>query len=462
MIKRAITPLFFLCLFLSANSILIADSNSPLFDAETLAKDVSLSSQSTQPDQNQTSTEPESDTRLGKWDAAREAKKDDLRPTKISKFEKYWINSEKGGLGWNWHGFAPKFGGFESGAGIGGGIRYWRRDLFGTPLEFQGQALFSIRGYKMYTLQFGKIMRTDVTRLIGPRGFGGLSNFRGLDKKDYNFFWFGTFRYRDYPEEDFFGLGPDSLEENRTDFALKDKTFFGAVAYRLTSWALAGGGAGYMKVENNPGEDSQFPNLETVFDPSTVPGLFQEAHYFYGGGTFVIDLRDRPYNPHSGFMFGFERLQYEDTQDTNFSFSKTSYDLRGYLPVFAENRTLAAQLYTSMEDPQEGNTIPFYMMETLGGADVLRGFHSYRFRDENLIAISTEYRWEPAQWWELALFYDMGKVFPNGENWNFNDLEKGYGIGLRLKLEKSVILRFDVGHSNEGTTFFFRVSSASF
>jgi outer membrane protein assembly factor BamA len=459
--KSATTALFFLCLFLSTGSILFA-SNSALFDSELFAKEVSLYSQSEQSAELQQSTKSEPKTRTDTWDAEREAKKDDLHPAKISKFEKYWINSERGGLGWNWHGFAPKFGGFDSGAGIGGGVRYWRRDLFGTPLEFQGQALFSIRGYKIYTLKFGKIMRTDVQRLIGVRGYGGLNNFRGLDKKDYNFFWFGTFRYRDLPEEDFFGLGPDSLEDNRTDFALKDKTFFGTLAYRLTSWAVAGGGAGYMKVENNPGEDNQFPNLETVFDTSTVPGLFQDAHYFFGGASVIIDLRDRPYNPHSGFMFGFERLQYEDTQDTNFSFSKTSYDLRGYIPVFAENRTFALQLYTSMEDPQEGNTIPFYMMETLGGADVLRGFHSYRFRDENLIAISTEYRWEPAQWWELALFYDMGKVFPHGEGWNLNDLEHGYGVGFRLKLEKSVILRFDIGRSNEGNTFFFRISSPSF
>ncbi len=458
--KRAIIFLCFFCLFFT-DSLLKASANSPLFDSESIAQDLALSSP--QSDETEKSQPPaDSITRQGTLDAAREKKMGELQSPKLSRIEKYWLNSEKGGLGSNWWGFSPKLGGFDSGAGPGGGVRFWRRDILGTPLEFQGQALFSIRSYKIYILQFGKIMRTDVHRLIGVRGYGGLYNFRGLDKKDYRFFWFGTLRYRDSPEEDFFGLGNDSLEGNDTDFRQKDKTFFGALAYRLTSWVVVAGGAGYQKIEISPGKDSQNPITDTVFDDTTAPGLLEDAHYFYGGGSFVVDLRDRPYNPHSGFFFGFEHLRYDDTKETMFSFSKTSYDVRAYLPVFADNRTLAFQLYTAMNKPQDGNRVPFYMMETLGGADVLRGFDTYRFRDENLISLSTEYRWEPAKFWELALFYDAGKVFPQGDDWNFNDLNTGYGIGVRLKLEKSVILRFDIGHSEEGTTFNIKVSSPSF
>lgn len=457
--KRATIFLCFLCLFFTA-SVSKASTNSALLDSESIAEDLALAPPS---DENQKSNESvDSTTRQGRLDAARENKMGQLQSPKLSRLEKYWQNSEKGGLGSSWWGFSPKFGGFDSGAGLGGGIRYWRRDILGTPLEFQGQALFSIRGYKIYSIDFGKVMRSDVHRLMGIRGYGGLVNFRGLDKKDYNFFWYGTFRYRSLPEEDFFGLGNETLEDNDTDYKIKDKTFFGTLAYRLLPWALTAGGAGYLKVEMRPGEDGALPNTEAIFDAVTAPGLFEDAHYFYGGAAFIVDLRDRPYNPHSGFFFGFDYLRYDDTQETNFSFSKTSYDLRGYIPVFADNRTLAVQLYTSMSKPQDGNIVPFYMLETLGGADVLRGFDTNRFRDENLIALSTEYRWEPAKFWELALFYDAGKVFPQGDNWNFNDLQHGYGIGVRLKLEKSVILRFDVGHSDEGTSFYIKVSSPSF
>jgi hemolysin activation/secretion protein len=101
-------------------------------------------------------------------------------------------------------------------------------------------------------------------------------------------------------------------------------------------------------------------------------------------------------------------------------------------------------------------------METLGGHDSLRGFDRMRFRDENLVFTSAEYRWEAAPFWELALFYDAGKVFPNGEDWSLKHLENGYGFGMRFKLPKTVLLRFDIGRSNEGTHFYFRFSSPSF
>jgi outer membrane protein assembly factor BamA len=370
---------------------------------------------------------------------------------------------DEGGLGLNWKGLYPKFGGLEaSGASIGAGVRYWRREILGSPLEMQAQALLSIRKYQQYTFQFGRIMRYEVHRLIGTRGYGGRHNFIGLDKKDYDFFLFGTYRYRDYPQEDFFGLGPDSVEETRTDYRQKDSTILGTVGYEFTDWFMIAGSVGYMNVKLEPGEDSRYPNTDTVFDDVTAPGLFDETDFVVSGGTAVIDLRDNPSNPHSGYMFGFEHVRYDDTGDTNFSFGRTSYDARAYFPLFAEHRTLAFQLYTSMNNPDSGHRTPFYLMEGLGGADALRGFDTFRFRDDNLISLSGEYRWEPSPFWELALFYDAGKVFPNGESWNLDHLEGGYGIGLRFKLPKTTILRFDVGHSNEGTHVYFKLTSPSF
>src|SRR5262245_16509583 len=165
--KRATIFFCFLCFFVKA-SISKASTNSALFDSELIAEDLALSPPS---DETQNSNQPaDSATRQGTLDATRENKMGQLQSPKLSRLEKYWQNSEKGGLGSSWWGFSPKFGGFDSGAGPGGGIRYWRRDILGTPLEFQGQALFSIRGYKIYSIDFGKVMRSDVHRLLGIRG----------------------------------------------------------------------------------------------------------------------------------------------------------------------------------------------------------------------------------------------------------------------------------------------------
>ena len=51
-------------------------------------------------------------------------------------------------------------------------------------------------------------------------------------------------RRRDYPQEDFFGLGPDSRVEDQTDFRLKDTAVRGGLAFHLTPWLSAGGAVG--------------------------------------------------------------------------------------------------------------------------------------------------------------------------------------------------------------------------
>ena len=446
-------------IFLSAAFFYVMDANSsPLLDTEKISQEFALNAD--QEDSVQTGET----TRTGSWEAERKKKSSFLEPEKRSTMEKFLSGlGDEGGLGLNWKGLYPRFGGLEaSGASIGAGVRYWRRNILGSHIEMQAQALFSIRKYQQYTFQFGKIMRYEVHRLIGTRGYGGLHNFIGLDKRDDDFFLFGTYRYRDFPQEDFFGIGPDSIEENRTNYRQKDSTILGTVGYELTSWAVIAGSVGYMNVDTESGEDSRFPDTSILFDDETAPGLFTSSDFIVGGGTAVIDLRDNPSNPHSGFMLGFEHVRYEDESDTNFSFGRTSYDARFYLPLGSEHRTFAFQLYTSMNNRDSGDRVPFYLLEGLGGADALRGFDSNRFRDDNLISLSGEYRWEPAPFWELALFYDAGKVFPNGENWNFEKLENGFGIGTRFKLPKTTILRVDVGHSNEGTRVYFKLTSPSF
>jgi outer membrane translocation and assembly module TamA len=104
-----------------------------------------------------------------------------------------------------------------------------------------------------------------------------------------------------------------------------------------------------------------------------------------------------------------------------------------------------------MDTADQGSEVPFYLMQTLGGTDMLRGFRDFRFRDKNLIYLSAEYRWEAAPAVELAAFYDTGKVASERSDLGFNHLRHGFGAGIRFKTFRRVVLRIDVGHSEEGT-----------
>ena len=119
---------------------------------------------------------------------------------------------------------------------------------------------------------------------------------------------------------------------------------------------------------------------------------------------------------------GFER--FDDTNGERFSFNRVSFDARGFLPLGSRQRTIAARLYATSDYADSGAQVPFYLMETLGGHDTLRGFRDFRFRDTNVLYLSSEYRWEAAAGIDLAVFYDAGKVFSDRSDFGFDDLRR--------------------------------------
>ena len=91
------------------------------------------------------------------------------------------------------------------------------------------------------------------------------------------------------------------------------------------------------------------------------------------------------------------------------------------------------------------------MQSTLGGSTFLRGYSSVRFRGDKLLALEGEYRHELRPKIELALVYEVAKVFPAMREFDLRNLLRSWGIGIRLKSPREVRLRLDVLHSAEGT-----------
>jgi outer membrane protein assembly factor BamA len=103
-----------------------------------------------------------------------------------------------------------------------------------------------------------------------------------------------------------------------------------------------------------------------------------------------------------------------------------------------------------MTDAGEGETVPFVFMPDLGGAQRLRGFREFRFRDRNSVLATAEYRWEA--WWalDMALFVDAGKVAARRADIGLRDWEIGYGLGFRFHSKKAFAVRLDLAFSREG------------
>ena len=105
-----------------------------------------------------------------------------------------------------------------------------------------------------------------------------------------------------------------------------------------------------------------------------------------------------------------------------------------------------------------GPYLPFYYMPHLGGATKLRGFREFRFRDENSLLLTAEYRWEA--WWvlDVALFVEAGKVALRKADLDLSDLEWGYGIGFRIHSDTNLVFRLDFAFSKERSILLMRPS----
>jgi outer membrane protein assembly factor BamA len=118
---------------------------------------------------------------------------------------------------------------------------------------------------------------------------------------------------------------------------------------------------------------------------------------------------------------------------------------------------VALRAVATMDRPRAGAQVPFFLQQTLGGSHTLRGYHSFRFRDERLLLLQAEYRWEANPALELALFVDAGRASSHDAGWSLDDMHTSWGAGLRVKTFDAVRFRFDVARSPETTRFLVRL-----
>jgi hypothetical protein len=329
------------------------------------------------------------------------------------------------------HGLFVRFGGLGEGAGLAAGPAFrWRTD----DIVFTTTSAVSLRRYWVVD---GTV---DVPRLGSNRVSAQLYG-----------------RRRDYPQEDFFGPGPDSRLEDQTDFRLKDTAVRGGLAFHLTPWLSARGAVEYLAPDVSRGTDSRFPDTVSVFDPRFTPGLTEQPDFMRYEGLLDLDYRDPGLNPRNGGRYTFTVSRYADRDLDKYSFTRADVDLQQFIPFFHEHRHIALRGLLTTTNTDGGNQVPFYLQPTLGGAYGLRSFRAYRFRDRHRMLLQAEYRYIVNAFVTGALFYEAGKVAAARSDLDFEDLERSYGFGLRLGSRQGVVFRSDIAFGGgEGTRILLR------
>jgi hypothetical protein len=358
----------------------------------------------------------------------------------------------------SWKGFYPRIAWPSRGSGAALGARYWARDFLG-PVDAAGAAFYSIYGYQHYDVQIGLIPHKGDQ--IPQRSWRGdeLYEIGNVEPGFPGFPLYATFRYRYLPQEDFYGLGPESSLENRTTYLQEETRAYLRTGLQISkhfAWVVEGG---YQWNTLGPGTSSSYPTTNDLFDDDEAPGLASPPNYLRLSTQLFFDFRDEPGNPHKGWMLAILGERLLDRSEDAFSFDRFGFDARGFLPLGSPQRILALRAALLSDHAAEGDRVPFFMQESLGGSHTLRGFDSFRFRGEKVELYQIEYRWEPAAFWELAIFTDAGAAAREGSS--FGDLHWDWGFGTRFKTYRDVVLRFEIAFSSETTRYYIR-SSTSF
>jgi hypothetical protein len=324
-----------------------------------------------------------------------------------------------------------------AGFALGPALRY-----NAAAFDFKTSAALSMKRYLVgeASLRFpGTIGQNEYTRADGP--FVEISG-----------------RRRDFPQEDFFGLGPESALANRSDYALRDAwgSVTGGVEYRPLK---AGVVVGYLKTSTGAGSDRTMPSSTTVFTAAEMPGV-GERHGFMVVEPFVeIATLDRSLEEHAGGIYRLSVAQYRDRTLDRHSFVRWTADVRHYFSFVDDTRTIAVRAWASAAEPEDGHEVPFYLQPALGGARTLRGYRTFRFRDRSALLLQAEYRWRINELVTGALFYDTGSVAATlGDVGRF---ERNYGVGLRAGGPMGAAFRMDLAFGGrEGTRFLIRFDDA--
>ena len=199
--------------------------------------------------------------------------------------------------------------------------------------------------------------------------------------------------------------------------------------------------------------NSQFSILNSQFHNGFGKNIFLGI-----GGAISYDTRSNNYYPLHGLFFKTTITYYQQFISNNSASANIQLDLRQYIPLYKE----LIFAWNLRSECATGNDIPFQLLPTIGGQDLVRGIRQNKFKDNTLFALQTELRIPIWRFLKGAVFASIGDVY-NYNNWQWTTPKIGYGIGLRACIHQAKTnIRFDIARQNYSNdwSFYFTVKEA--
>jgi hypothetical protein len=319
-----------------------------------------------------------------------------------------------------------------------------------------------------FTLGVGHVNYVSAYNYIDVRGSYTLSNYKRVEAEFVAPRLFNRRGHlsvlggwREATQVGFYGIGTNTSKDDRTSYLFQQPYASGLLTVFPTRKILMlRGGLELSRWSQEPGEGS-FPSVEERYTPETLPGLGAEVTYLHTQGTVGLDSRTSPGYTRRGAYLGATLHDYND-QDGDFGFRIAEYEGIAHLPILRETWVLSFHGRVQHASEKDDQQIPFFMLPALGGGSSLRGYASWRFRDQNSLLLQAEWRIMINRYLDLAFFYDAGKVTPRASDLDLDGLKDDFGVGVRFHGPFATPLRVELARSREASFSFIFSSSASF
>jgi outer membrane translocation and assembly module TamA len=293
--------------------------------------------------------------------------------------------------------------------------------------------------YSFYADRRDALTRNSTISTITSISTKGQSNFNikaDVWSKQNKYHYIGDARYQNFPFN-FYGVGNKTKEADEDKLDMKLTRFTAEVEKRILKRYYAG--------INSSFENFSFRDKESGGIYTTSPALKDKdgGRVVFVGLSQIYDTRNTNTFTTKG---SYVKVNYSYAPDLfkgdNFTGSLFKVDLRTFKNLGAHSVFAFQTYYQTIQ----GDETPFYLLPQLGNDQLMRGYYSGRYRDENLLAAQAEFRYRFMPRFGVAAFLGAGNAYKN-RSLDISEFKPSYGGGLRyfFEVERGVSVRFDYG-----------------
>ena len=318
--------------------------------------------------------------------------------------------------------------------------------IFNTKTGFKGAVRwlgYLPKGikYQLVAVQAIKVASDYLAQIEAPR-IGEDSRFAGA---------LGA-RYKRDPTEVFYGLGPDSREQDKSGMILSHLRFFLSLGVNFMEHFRLSYNERLRSAIIEDGGGSTDPFIGDTFPESL--GVGTRDTFSARGISITFDQRDSENTPTEGY-YGLVGLEFsQKALGSAESFTRIIGEAKAYIPWPSQQWVSAVRIFGGFVD---NRNLPHYELSMLGGKD-FRGFPSGRFVDRGVVLVNLEERIRVIRLEmlrvpfdvEAAPFVEFGQVFNDIEDIRLKQIQVSYGVGFRAVVRPNVIGKINVGAADEG------------